>query len=86
MIADLHVHTEFSCDSEADMEQYVKQAINKKMHIICFTEHVDLNQHDYGFNYYMPEHFLINLIKLKKNIIIILKYVQELSLENRTCM
>lgn len=36
MIADLHVHTEFSCDSEADMEQYVKQAINKKMHINLF--------------------------------------------------
>ena len=69
MIADLHVHTEFSCDSEADMEQYVKQAINKKMHIICFTEHVDLNQNDYGFNYYMPEHFFdkFNQIKEKYN-------------------
>lgn len=26
MITDLHIHTEFSCDCEADMEQYVKQA------------------------------------------------------------
>lgn len=36
MIADMHVHTAFSCDSEADMEQYVEHAQEKKKnyHII----------------------------------------------------
>lgn len=57
MIADFHVHTEFSCDSEADMEKYIKEAIIKKMHKVCFTEHVDLNRNDYGYNYYIPESF-----------------------------
>ena len=27
MKTDYHIHTEFSCDSEAKMEQYVKQAL-----------------------------------------------------------
>lgn len=34
MIADMHVHTAFSCDSEADMEQYVEHAQKKNYHII----------------------------------------------------
>jgi len=57
MKADLHVHTEFSCDSEADIEKYVKQAIDMKMQMICFTDHVDLNPNDYGYNYYNPEKY-----------------------------
>lgn len=69
MITDLHIHTEFSCDSEADMEQYIKRAMNQKMHMICFTEHVDFNKDDYGYNYYMPDRFFekYNLMKEKYN-------------------
>lgn len=69
MITDLHIHTEFSCDSEADMEQYVKLAINKKIQMLCFTDHVDSNQNDYGYNYYMPENFFekFNYIKASYN-------------------
>lgn len=63
MVTDLHIHTKFSCDSEADMEQYVKRAIDKNMQILCFTEHVDLNQNDYGYHYYMPENSLRNSIE-----------------------
>ena len=58
MYADLHIHTAFSCDSDADMEQCVSHAIDKKMQMICFTDHVDLNPHDYGYLYYKPEAFL----------------------------
>ena len=58
MYADLHIHTAFSCDSDADMEQYIIQAIDQKMQMICFTDHVDLNPHDYGYLYYKPEAFL----------------------------
>ena len=57
MKADLHVHTEFSCDSEADIEKYVKRAIDMKMQMICFTDHVDLNPNDYGYNYYNPKKY-----------------------------
>lgn len=65
MYADLHIHTAFSCDSDADMEQYVARAIEKKMQMICFTDHVDLNPHDYGYLYYKPEAFLEMCHRLK---------------------
>ena len=57
MYIDLHVHTEFSCDSEAQMEQYAEQAVTKGIAALCFTDHVDLNPNDYGYHYYAPEQF-----------------------------
>ena len=59
MTADLHIHTAFSCDSDADMEQYILRAIDKKMHMICFTDHVDLNPYDYGYLYYNGEEYYL---------------------------
>ena len=41
MKADYHVHTEFSDDSEYEMEQVVKDAITMVLDEICFTDHVD---------------------------------------------
>ncbi len=41
MFADYHVHTEFSDDSDYEMEQVVLDAINMGMKEICFTDHVD---------------------------------------------
>lgn len=67
MKADLHIHTEFSCDSDADIEQYVRQAIDRKMGLICFSEHVDLNKNDYGYNYYQPEMFFEKFNFVKEN-------------------
>lgn len=63
---DLHVHTEYSCDSESDMELYVKKAIDLNIDSICFTDHVDLNENDYGFNYYNPENFFEKYNKINE--------------------
>lgn len=41
MLADYHVHTEFSDDSVYPMEQVVHDAIGMGMDEICFTDHVD---------------------------------------------
>jgi histidinol-phosphatase (PHP family) len=41
MLADYHVHTEFSFDSDYVMEEVVKDAIAKGLDEICFTDHVD---------------------------------------------
>ncbi len=41
MLADYHVHTEFSFDSDYAMEEVVKDAIAKGLDEICFTDHVD---------------------------------------------
>ncbi len=37
---DIHIHTEFSCDSEAKMEDYILEAKKKGITTICFTDHV----------------------------------------------
>lgn len=41
MLADYHVHSQFSDDSEYPMEDVVKDAIGLGLDEICFTEHVD---------------------------------------------
>lgn len=41
MLADYHVHTEFSNDSIYPMEEVVKDAISLGIKDICFTDHVD---------------------------------------------
>lgn len=41
MLADYHIHTSFSDDSDYQMEKVVKEAISKNFNEICFTDHVD---------------------------------------------
>ncbi|WP_353894044.1 histidinol-phosphatase HisJ family protein [Proteinivorax hydrogeniformans] len=38
---DYHVHTSFSEDSQADMEETIKKAIQQGIKEVCFTDHVD---------------------------------------------
>ena len=62
---DMHIHTEFSCDSEAKIEDYILEANKKGISTICFTDHVDLNTNDYGYNYYSAESFWNKFIEIK---------------------
>ncbi len=41
MSIDYHVHTAFSDDSQYEMEQVVRDAIDKGVEELCFTDHVD---------------------------------------------
>ncbi len=41
MLADYHVHSQFSDDSDYEMEQVVRDAIAIGLDEICFTDHVD---------------------------------------------
>jgi hypothetical protein len=41
MLADYHVHTEFSDDSREPMEEQVKKAVSLGLKEMCFTDHVD---------------------------------------------
>ena len=41
--ADFHLHSLFSGDSEADMEQMIQKAISLGLKDISFTEHMDLD-------------------------------------------
>lgn len=49
ILADFHLHSSFSGDSETPMEDIVRAAIGKGLKQICFTEHMDLD---------FPEKFL----------------------------
>lgn len=42
---DLHMHTNFSFDSVATMEQYIAQALKTGIDVLCFTDHIDVNKH-----------------------------------------
>lgn len=41
MYVDYHVHSAYSDDSNYEMEDIVKDAIDKEINEICFTDHVD---------------------------------------------
>ncbi len=41
MIADYHVHSDFSSDGQASMEQMVEKAIRLGLKRLCFTDHMD---------------------------------------------
>ncbi|SES86822.1 histidinol-phosphatase HisJ family protein [[Clostridium] polysaccharolyticum] len=43
ILADYHVHTDFSSDSKSPMEDMVKQAIALGLNRICFTDHMDFD-------------------------------------------
>lgn len=38
---DIHVHSEFSTDSQAKMDDVVRTAIDKGIQVLCFTDHID---------------------------------------------
>lgn len=43
IIADYHLHSSFSGDSDTPMEEMIQAAIKKELKQICFTEHVDFD-------------------------------------------
>lgn len=47
MLADYHVHTEFSDDLVYPMEQVVKDGISLGLDELCFTDHVDYGIKDH---------------------------------------
>lgn len=49
MIADCHLHTEFSTDSTTPMEVQIQRAIELGMHYMCITDHMDMDFPDGEF-------------------------------------
>ena len=41
MLADYHVHTNFSPDSDYPMQQVIEDAIELGLDEICITDHID---------------------------------------------
>src|SRR5690625_2243314 len=46
---DFHMHSDFSADCSVTTEDMVKEAINKGLRKICFTEHIDYDYPDKDF-------------------------------------
>ncbi len=68
IIADYHVHSDFSGDSQAPMEQMIERAIQLGLKKICFTDHMDYDyphQNDISF-VFDPEEYVPKLQKLKE--------------------
>lgn len=66
IIADYHVHSRFSSDSTAPMEEMVEKAISLGMNKICFTDHMDYDFPDsYGLPFvFDPEEYFDELEKI----------------------
>lgn len=65
---DFHIHSNFSLDSKATMENIVKAAIEKKIKTICFTDHVDFEatEHKVNLSFRPHDYFKdINRVKYK---------------------
>ena len=45
---DVHMHTDFSHDSDSTPEQMAEGAIEKGLEAICFTDHYDKDNMDWG--------------------------------------
>lgn len=66
--ADYHLHSNFSSDSEASMEQMIERAIQLGLKKMCFTDHMDydikvVNNYTFIFN---TEDYIKKLEKMKQ--------------------
>ncbi|ADL52704.1 histidinol-phosphatase HisJ family protein [Clostridium cellulovorans] len=62
---DTHVHSTFSVDAKDNLEDIVSSAIAKGLKHICFTEHIDHNPKDYGYQFYDFEKYSNEIERLK---------------------
>lgn len=57
-IADTHMHTTFSADGQDEMADMCREAISKGLKYICFTDHIEHNPADDGYQYLNFGHYL----------------------------
>lgn len=57
MKADLHIHSNNSCDAQSSLDEMCQGAITNGATTICFTEHVDMNPEDEGYGYFRIEKY-----------------------------
>ncbi len=82
-LADYHIHTSFSIDSDAPMEDMLLSAIDKGMSEIAFTDHVDFDKKYYpepDYESYIP---VFTALKEKYRDSINVVFGVEVGLENK---
>lgn len=67
IFADCHVHSDFSSDSTAPMEQMIEKGINEGLKWICFTDHMDYDYPPVGEYSFLfdPEAYIRKINELK---------------------
>lgn len=69
ILTDTHMHSSFSADSDALMEEMIISAIEKNLKHICFTEHLDLDfpkKYKLDFTFNIDNYFhTVNKLKNK---------------------
>lgn len=66
MRADVHMHTNFSHDSKSSPEEMIKGAIEKGLEVICFTDHFDKDDMEWGQeSVFNPEEYFQVLMPLQ---------------------
>lgn len=68
IIADYHLHSDFSSDSSTPMEQMIEWAIQLGLKKLCFTDHMDydikvVNGYAFTFN---PEKYMVKINEMKE--------------------
>ncbi|HWT74812.1 MAG TPA: histidinol-phosphatase HisJ family protein [Mobilitalea sp.] len=68
IIADYHVHSSFSSDGKATMEQMLEQAIKLGLKKLCFTDHMDYDYPAVSENNFIfdPDKYMEKLSSLKE--------------------
>lgn len=65
--ADVHMHSNFSHDSGSTPEEMVKGAVSKGLHTICFTDHFDKDDMEWGEeSIFDPEAYFEVLLPLQE--------------------
>lgn len=65
MYMDYHVHSFYSFDGKANVEDICAAAINKGLSEICFTEHFSINPHDPSYNFFDYDSYSKSIEMLK---------------------
>jgi len=63
---DLHVHTKFSNDSDEEIEEYVKKAIELGYGFVGFSDHMDVDQNDPDGSFLNYAGYRVDFERVKK--------------------
>lgn len=67
MRADVHMHSTFSSDSQSSPEEMILGSIDKGLEMICFTDHFDKDNTDWGAeDIFDPEEYFRVLVPLQE--------------------
>lgn len=67
ILADMHVHSTFSLDGKDDLDKMCRDAIQKGVNYICFTEHFDCSPQDLSYGYFQIKEFRKAIDQARRN-------------------